>query len=151
MGIPLTVLEDVSGTSVAGVWMSKPEIEPPFLLVEYDDGTLVDVTVLQTEEEAARLADPGAGDPQIAPLVSEVDLDGTKAHAIGRVDVPASYTAEGDVVPGTGVRRGTAKISWASGVFAVRVMSETKSVDDLLPIARAARIMAPQRQRDNVD
>jgi len=138
-GIPLTVLEPVSEASIAGVWVSNPEMKPPFLLVEYDDGTLIDVTVLESAEEALRLADPGVDDPQLAPLINAVDVNGAPAYAIEKMDVPAEYTAGGDVVPGTGVRRGTTKIAWGTGSYSVRVMSGTKDVDGLLPVARGVQ------------
>ena len=132
-GVSLSVLNTVDGTDVMAAWVSKPETSPRYLLVEYGDGTFVDITYVG--DEAALLADPGIGDPDIAPLVSMVPVNGIDAYAIEKKEAHPIADEEGVIQPGTGVYVMSAKISWVVGPYAVRVMGGERDVASLLPIA----------------
>jgi len=137
-GVTLSVLEGAGDNEFIAAWVSKPETSPQYLLVEYSDGSVVDITYVG--DEAALLADPGTRDADIAPLISVVRVNGVDAYAIGRREADPSVDENGAIRPGTGVYVGSSRISWVAGPYAVRVMGHARDVAGLLPIAEGVSL-----------
>jgi hypothetical protein len=89
-------------------------------------------------EQLHHLADQGRRTITSAELAQVTVMLG---EAREKLDIPPVFDKEtGLALPGTGIRTGVTKISWADGRFAVKVMSATLTVAELLPIAEAVKL-----------
>ncbi len=140
MGMPVDIIRGAGGAEVRSVWATKQGIVPQTLVVEYDNGVRVDITAFESDADARAFADPGVNDAQMGPHVKQVDIGSQRmAWAVEKLNVPAVFDSQGRPQAGTGVRRGTAKVSWSEGEYAVLVMSVEQPVRVLTPIAAQVR------------
>jgi len=128
----------------AAFWVSKPGFNgPAFALVELADGSLVEITVCSDARSAREYAaiELDRERSSQAAHVQDVKVQSVAAEAREKLDIPPVFDKEtGLALPGTGIRTGVTKISWADGRFAVKVMSATLTVAELLPIAEAVKL-----------
>ncbi|MBS3957051.1 MAG: hypothetical protein KGZ40_05950 [Clostridiales bacterium] len=127
-------------------WVAKPEFNGyRHALIELSDGTLIEITV-NSDVEAARAGAAIEVDPTLSRKeahIQEMSLGSITAEAREKLDIPVVIDKDtGMALPGTGLKTGVAKISWAQDRFSIMVMSETAAVAQLLPIARAVRLDA---------
>jgi hypothetical protein len=112
----------------------------------YSNDVVIQIEKCRDPAEAADLLTSNYLYPGIVPNATELDLNGTKAYAVPKLDVapvPSGETVVADgttwhkVKPGTGIWTGTAKVFWQRGRFVVQVMNPDQSIEALKGIARS--------------
>lgn len=139
-GIDATFLKTLGGRELVGVWMSKEGSGgTPWIEAVYGSDVLVHVYI----EDLASVAEAAAEaiDRSVAPHVTVVDVNGTRGYARPRVRTELKLDRAGEPVPGTGVETGASTIRFSAGRCAVTVLSPTMTTSQLLPFARALRLV----------
>lgn len=166
LGVVIEYPESVLGTTYEGIFLPERVSAAPnlsalrqrgsFSLI-YEDDLAIEVTWSPTATETKAYLDLALAIhvPGFEPYVKPVTINGYQGYALPKLDIPAvpvgsadASTGVGRVKPGTGLATGAASVGWAQGRYAVIVLSEGRSVEDLVDVAEKTNLRAADAESE---